>query len=111
MRSHMAYVFAATMALLCFDVFSDEGIRGNTVYYQIIDGDPESYEAFERSFFASESPILKLAKHSPLCSLVLQNPSSLIANLESIYKYDFFNIDNYSTSAARLIFEYTDYAA
>lgn len=73
MRFHMAYVFSATMALLCFDVFSDEETRGNTAYYQIIDGDPESYEAFERSFFASESPILKLAMHSSLCNLNLQN--------------------------------------
>jgi hypothetical protein len=73
MRFSMAYVFAATIAFLCFDAFSDEGTRGNTEYHQIIDGDPESYEAFERSFFASESPILKLAKHSSLCSLDLQN--------------------------------------
>jgi len=77
MRFSMAYVFAATIAFLCFDVFSDEGTRGNTEYHQIIDGDPESYEAFERAFFASESPILKLAKHSFLCSLDLQNPEHM----------------------------------
>ena len=77
MRFKLTYVFAAAMALLCFDVFSDEGTSGNTAYYQIIDGDPDSYEAFERSFFAYESPILKLAKHSSLCSLDLQNPEHI----------------------------------
>ena len=83
----MSFVLAVMMAFLCSDVFSGEVSRGDTEYHQIIYGDPDSYEAFERSFFVSESPILKLAKHSSLCSLDLQNPEHMaIRNTHFVQK-------------------------
>ena len=41
--------------------------------HQIISGDSDSYQPFNRSFFVSQEPIIKLATHSSLCELSREN--------------------------------------
>ena len=77
MESYRTYLLNITLPAIFFIAFPVWSTPASPEYHQIIDGDSDSYEAFNRSFFASEYPILKLATHSSLCKLDLQNPDHM----------------------------------
>ena len=80
MESYRTYLLNITLPAIFFIAFPVWSTPASPEYHPIIDGDSDSYEAFNRSFFASENPILKLATHSSLCKLDLQNlPRYVIA--------------------------------
>ena len=87
MESYRTYLLNITIPAIFFIAFPVWSTPASPEFHQIIDGDSDSYEAFNRSFFSYQHPILKLATHSSLCKLDLQNSDHMaIRNTAFIQK-------------------------
>jgi len=64
-------IYLRLITFICFFISGEAHAKAEL--HQIISGDSDSYQPFNRSFFVSQEPIIKLATHSSLCELSREN--------------------------------------